>query len=161
VEVFEFDAQGSLRVQQDTFQIEAGDGFRTTCYYRDGGQFGISSQQEMCIVFLLYYPAKTVGFGVQQYPWNCAYGIDLSICNEVLDEAKLASEDELGRLFGKSADVCTSWWASGAAEPSPGLSPTDTPISPTEVSESASMFKARTTSSFIVALLVFCVYFLG
>jgi hypothetical protein len=163
VEVFEYDAQGSPRVQQDTFQIKAGDGFRTTCYYRDGDQFGMSSQQEMCIAFLLYYPAKTLGFGDQQFAWSCYYGIGTSICNEVLDEAKLASEDELGRLFGKPADVCTSL-ASGAAEPSPGLSLTDdpdAPTSPTEGSESASGFKARTTSSFIVAVLVFCVYFLG
>jgi hypothetical protein len=162
VEVFEFDAQGSLRVQQDTFQINAGDGFRTTCYYRDGGQFGTSSQEEMCIAFLLYYPAKTLGFGGQQYPWSCVYGIGVSICNEVLEEATLASENELGRLFGKPADVCTSW-AAGAAEPSPGFSPTDdpdAPTTPTEGSESASGFKARTTS-FIVALLVVCVYFLG
>ena len=48
VDVFEFDQQGSYNVPIEPFQIQPGDSFRTTCYYRDGTEFGLSSQQEMC-----------------------------------------------------------------------------------------------------------------
>jgi hypothetical protein len=48
VDVFEFSQQGSYRVPTEPFEVRPGDGFRTTCYYRDGTEFGSSSQEEMC-----------------------------------------------------------------------------------------------------------------
>lgn len=48
VEVFDFDQQGSYRVPMQPYEVKPGDTFRTSCYYRDGNQFGTSSQEEMC-----------------------------------------------------------------------------------------------------------------
>ncbi|EJK46452.1 ascorbate-dependent monooxygenase [Thalassiosira oceanica] len=72
-EVYDFDQQGSFAVQQQPYDLMPGDSFKTTCYYRDGVRFGLSSQEEMCIAFVLYYPEKTIsGFG-NEIPWMCAY----------------------------------------------------------------------------------------
>ena len=32
---------------QQPYELLPGDGFRTTCYYRDGGKFGLDSDEEM------------------------------------------------------------------------------------------------------------------
>mmetsp|Transcript_54341 Transcript_54341/g.131897 ORF Transcript_54341/g.131897 Transcript_54341/m.131897 type:complete len:591 (+) Transcript_54341:425-2197(+) len=108
VDVFEFDQQGTFRVPQRQHQIQPGDSFRTTCYYRDGGKFGYSSSDEMCIAFMLYYPAKTLNFGnFGEFPWICTTGIDqLPICNEELQVKSLSSEEELGRTFGTPPLQC-------------------------------------------------------
>jgi hypothetical protein len=51
VEVFDFDQQGSYRVQMNPYEVKPGDTFRTSCYYRDGKEFGYGSDQEMCSKF--------------------------------------------------------------------------------------------------------------
>lgn len=108
VDVFEFDQQGTFRVPQRQYQFFPGDSFRTTCYYRDGGKFGLSSSEEMCIAFVLYYPAKTLNFGnFGEFPWICATGIDqLPVCSEELEVKNLFSEEELGRTFGTPPFQC-------------------------------------------------------
>jgi Copper type II ascorbate-dependent monooxygenase, C-terminal domain len=110
VDVFEFDAQGSFLVQQTNFQVQPGDSFRTTCYYRDGTAFGMSSQEEMCIAFYLYYPARQLDFGAfGSFPWFCAYGIDeLPVCNEEMEVTALTSVEDLGRTFGTSPGTCSA-----------------------------------------------------
>jgi hypothetical protein len=108
VEVFDFDQQGSFAVQQKEYQIMAGDEFRTTCYYRDGTQFGAGSQEEMCMAFVLYYPSKKIDFGsFGSLPWSCYYGIEqLPVCKEELQFQTLKTEDALGRRFGTPSSVC-------------------------------------------------------
>ncbi|KAG7354015.1 copper type II ascorbate-dependent monooxygenase [Nitzschia inconspicua] len=109
VDVFEFAQQGSFKVQQEGYEIMPGDSFKTTCYYRDGTEFGLSSQQEMCVAFLLYYPAKSIDFGsFGSFPWGCFYGVDfLPVCNEKLEFQSLASVEGLGRKFGTPPSQCT------------------------------------------------------
>jgi hypothetical protein len=109
VDVFEFEQQGSFKVQQGQYEIFPGDAFRTTCYYRDGTKFGFSSQEEMCVAFLLYYPAKRVDFGsFGSFQWACMYGIDsLPICKEELEIQALESVEGLGRRFGTSSKCTT------------------------------------------------------
>ena len=51
VEVFDFDQQGSYRVPMNPYEVNPGDTFRTSCYYRDGKEFGYGSDQEMCSKF--------------------------------------------------------------------------------------------------------------
>lgn len=47
VEVWEFDQNGNVPVQQEPFQILPGDSFRTNCYYRGNKDttFGLGSQE--------------------------------------------------------------------------------------------------------------------
>lgn len=108
VDVFEFDQQGSFRVPQSSYQILPGDSFRTTCYYRDGTQFGMSSSEEMCVAFILYYPAKELSFGTYgSFPWFCSAGLEqLPICKEEMQAKILSSEEELGRTFGTQPSQC-------------------------------------------------------
>ena len=100
VDVFEYDQQGQFRVQQDTFDVLPNDVFRTNCYYRDGTEFGKSSQDEVCIASLLYYPEKNV-LGT---PWVCGYGLgDTNICTQELTVVEsLDNDSQLGRIFGTS-----------------------------------------------------------
>ncbi|KAL3942336.1 MAG: hypothetical protein SGARI_000303 [Bacillariaceae sp.] len=113
IDVFDFDQQGSFKVQQNEYVIEAGDSFKTTCFYRapDGTAttFGEGSQQEMCMAFLLYYPAKKISFGsFGAFPWSCYYGIEqLPVCKEQLEFRSLTSDADLARAFGTPSTECT------------------------------------------------------
>ncbi|CAJ1960436.1 unnamed protein product [Cylindrotheca closterium] len=130
VDVFDFEEQGGFRVPQDPFTVTPGDTFRTSCYYRDGGAFGLSSQEEMCIAYLLYYPAIS-NFG---FNWGCPYGAGTPICAQELENEDLAGEIDLNRVFGSSGGVCP------AASPAPSAQATDNPtfdptLSPTETND--------------------------
>jgi hypothetical protein len=109
-DVFEFKQQGSFQVQQDLYKILPGDSFRTTCYYRDGTKFGFSSEEEMCLAAVLYYPAKRLDFGfLGSFPWACMYGMDfMPICKEELENQTLAGVEDLGRRFGTPSQCMTS-----------------------------------------------------
>lgn len=124
VDVFEFAQQGSFKVQQDQFEIMPGDSFKTTCYYRDGTAFGLSSQEEMCIAFLLYYPAKKIDFGAfGSFPWGCYYGVEsLPVCKEELEFQTLGGEEALGRSFGTPPSQCLGNDTSDAASTMRSLS---------------------------------------
>jgi Copper type II ascorbate-dependent monooxygenase, C-terminal domain len=55
IEHWEFEQNGNAAVQQASFVIKPGDGFKTTCYYEDKGgsrTFGLASSEEMCMAFL-------------------------------------------------------------------------------------------------------------
>jgi hypothetical protein len=99
-EVFEFEHQGGYVVQQEPFEIMPGDAFRTTCYYKDGTKFGMGSDDEMCIAFLLYYPVQKLEFGEYSFPWGCFYGVPLPVCSQVRTNSTLSGDEELGRYFG-------------------------------------------------------------
>ena len=93
-------------MSQDSYRVLPGDSFRTTCYYKDGSKFGLSSQEEMCIAFLMYYPAKQSSLG---QPWVCPHapwettGTD---CATELEYTDLHVVDGLGRSFGDSSGEC-------------------------------------------------------
>ena len=92
---FSFYDAGGFQPQQEDYQLQAGDKFRTTCYYKDGSTFGIGSQDEMCIGFLLYYPAKKFN-GI---PFVCPYPGRFP-CAEEYVATDLNDYEELGRTFG-------------------------------------------------------------
>lgn len=104
VDVFDYDQQGQFRVQQDTFDVLPNDSFRTSCYYRDGTKFGKSSQDEVCIASLLYYPEKNV----LGNPWVCGYGLgNTNICTQELTVVEsLDNDSQLGRIFGSTSTQC-------------------------------------------------------
>lgn len=138
VDVFEFDQQGGFSVPQVPYQIQAGDAFRTSCYYRDGNDFGLSSQEEMCVAFVMYYPAKRAF----NFPWICAHGMPFPVCGEELVSKDLSSDKELNRSFGTPGSTCsvssftpapvtpqpTTGGPTKAPLVSPPKSPTRTPV---------------------------------
>jgi len=104
VDVYDFKQQGATHIQQEAYEILPGSSFKTSCYYRDGAEFGLSSQQEMCIAYILYYPAKQ---SPQGYPWYCAYKSSSSPndgtgCSQELETFDLNEISELGRVFGNT-----------------------------------------------------------
>jgi hypothetical protein len=118
IDVFEFDQQGSFRVQQEPFEVAPGDSFRTSCYYRDGDSFGLSSQEEMCIAYVLYYPAKSYNGG----DWLCPYGLPVPVCSPELTYRDLQNDEELDRSFGSLGSVCPT----ASVSSPPTLSPSGT-----------------------------------
>jgi hypothetical protein len=119
---------------QESYQVLPGDSFRTTCYYKDGVKFGIGSDDEMCIAFILYYPARDL----LSMPWICPHGVPDygSGCVTELQQGDLDSVDELGRSFGASSGEC--------------VATTDT-VSSTESTESSENTAGSTVSSTVTA----------
>ena len=102
VDFFDFAQRGSLSLQQEPYQIVAGDTFHTTCYYQnDAGSnktFGFSSQEEMCMVFVYYFPRKLIAGLI---PFVCGYGLDeLSSCNAKYTQHELLPPSGANRTFG-------------------------------------------------------------
>ena len=109
VDVYDFPQQGGFHTPQSSYNLLPGDSFRTTCYYRDGDRFGIDSDAEMCIAYVMYYPVlEMLGF-----TWTCPYAGDTN-GGQVLDligcspELEISDIDDvsLGRIFGTSNDQC-------------------------------------------------------
>jgi hypothetical protein len=103
VDFFNFDQQGNQNVQQESFQILAGDSFNTECFYRsqEGAEFGLSSQQEMCVFFIMYYPRQLL---VDEFGLMCAYDIGFELCKAEYTQRDLSSEADLKRNFGAATE---------------------------------------------------------
>ena len=146
---------GSFHVHQDAYGLLPGDSFRTTCYYRDGDKFGLSSQEEMCIVYIIYYPAKQL----MGYPWICPpYNpedqewSDNTGCAGELKHTNLNDVGDLGRNFGSSPSECT-------AEPTSNSPPTGAATLASSTTSSASWHAVSfllTLPTVSVLLLVIC-----
>ena len=105
-EVFDFEQQGVHHVAQESYKVMPGDSFRTACYYKDGTTFGLASQEEMCIAYIMYYPAKALSQGM---PWVCSHQPwrePGAICAQEFAHYKLDSVDDLERNFGKPSNEC-------------------------------------------------------
>ena len=114
--------KGAFLTPQESYQVFPGDSFKTNCYYKDGSKFGAGSDDEMCIAFIMYYPARDL-LGM---PWICPHGAPDygSGCATELEQGDLGSADELGRSFGASPGTCvaTSDTVSSAATAVPPVS---------------------------------------
>jgi hypothetical protein len=110
VEVWDFDQNGNFPVKQESFEVQPGDSFRTSCYYRGNSDtiFGLASQEEMCISFIYYYPRKTEKMGQSEFPWVCGYGIDQldNACNAEYTQTALETDMQLNREFGARKTQC-------------------------------------------------------
>lgn len=107
VDFFDFNHQGAYGIQQEPFTIEPGDSFRTTCQYSSpDAVFGISSQEEMCVVFIGYYPRTTRSFFGIEVPFTCGYNISIPGCESDWQQTALESLSDLDRMFGTSPGTC-------------------------------------------------------
>jgi hypothetical protein len=109
VEFYDFSQQGGFVVQQEPFQIQPGDSFQTTCQYTDNeAVFGLSSSEEMCIAFLMYYPMQIMSFGEDspELPFICGYDTGIPGCTSDWEQTDLVSVSDLNRTFGDVGEVC-------------------------------------------------------
>jgi len=115
VDFFNFAQNGGPAVQQDPFEVKPGDGFKTVCHYRsqDDVAFGLSSQDEMCIAFLFYYPRQLLQ---DVLPWACGYNLDFfpPQCSSDYDSATLTADSDLDRTFGSASEECPGGGTSGS-----------------------------------------------
>lgn len=98
---WDFTQTGSFRVHQPSFLLQRGDAIRTTCYYNSTGttKFGISSGDEMCIAFLIYYPKEAIPEKM------CTYSKDSS---ELSYHVETIDEGGLEREFGVDSGHCAA-----------------------------------------------------
>jgi Copper type II ascorbate-dependent monooxygenase, C-terminal domain len=93
--------------------MKAGDSFRSGCFFRNENPdrvFGISSTEEMCTNFLMYYPRKTV----RGLAFSCGIGAgedgELGVCASSYERVESLDDIELSfrkyRLFGQSSSTC-------------------------------------------------------
>lgn len=101
VDFFDFNHQGAYAIQQEPFDIQPGDSFKTTCQYSSPDVvFGVSSQEEMCMVFIQYYPRTTRSlFGVE-VPFICGYNSSVLNCSSDYQQTALESSSDIDRVFG-------------------------------------------------------------
>lgn len=94
--------------QEGTYQLLPGDAFKSACYYESNDvfqSFGVSSQDEMCMTTLRYYPRRKL-FGVASLV--CAYNLPMvTPCQASHTESSLDSSAEMGRTFGVPASSDT------------------------------------------------------
>eukprot|EP00984_Skeletonema_dohrnii_P006055 scaffold2141_cov223-Skeletonema_dohrnii-CCMP3373.AAC.3 len=122
---------GAFQPQQDSYQLQAGDKFRTTCYYKDGTVFEEGSQDEMCIGYMFYYPAAKTIAG---FPFVCPYPGDYPgqiPCEAKYKSTDLSDYDGLGRIFG-----------------APGETQETTATSTTEATTTSTTTEATTTTEY-------------
>jgi hypothetical protein len=103
VEHWEFHQNGNAAVQQGSFVVQPGDGFRTTCYYEDpdgSKTFGLASAEEMCMAFLYYYPRRTFDLGQGfNFSWFCGLDMFFPQCDATYEKRALDSLEELNRTY--------------------------------------------------------------
>jgi hypothetical protein len=195
IDVWEFEQNGVAMALQQPFTIQPGDGFRTSCYYRNNDMnmnsnsstittkneeepsssssvfqsavFGESSQEEMCIVYIMYYPRATLKFDVGGFSgelsYICGFDFENEACKATHQVQDLANNDlELNRIFGVAQcpitatpvdmDDTTTEDATPAATPStPVLGPT-TPAAAAAASSSTRPFDYHSSTVLWVSL---------
>ena len=123
VEYYDFDQTGGPCPQQDPYQILPGDSFRMKCFYNNeqtSRTFGLGSDQEMCMAFLLYYPRKSFELSADvRVPWVCGIGFadfGFEACDTQWTTQVLESPDSLNRTFGSntSTDMCQAETGAGS-----------------------------------------------
>jgi len=58
LDYWDFDQNGAPTARKDPFIMKKGDSYKTSCYYESYKEtkFGLGSSEEMCMVFVYYYP---------------------------------------------------------------------------------------------------------
>ena len=105
VDHYDFNIAGSYAVIQEPFAVEAGDRFTTTCYYQSDKEvkFGLASDEEMCINFIMYYPVMPDFNGYCGIQGKSKLGVRMDSC-EVDVTYNVIEEGEIYRTFGSPCD---------------------------------------------------------
>ena len=131
IDYWDFYQSGGPVFQASPFQFRKGDSFRTTCYFDTDPdtKFGLGSLDEMCMIFILYFPKQNLS--------TCGPGHHT--CPASYDgSTNLSSKDDFGRVFGTTRIT-----------PAPTNSPLASPSSsPSFVSSSVPTTAPSTTPSF-------------
>ncbi len=92
VDYWDFDQSGGLQVRQQPYKLRKGDFYKTTCFYQsyDGTRFGLGSSDEMCMVFVYYYPKDISMF-------TCSPGDFNSSCSSSHKKTTLGWTNNYGR----------------------------------------------------------------
>jgi Copper type II ascorbate-dependent monooxygenase, C-terminal domain len=110
VEHWEFHQNGNAAVQQGSFVVQPGDGFKTSCYYNDADgskTFGLASAEEMCMAFLYYYPRRTFDLGQGfNSSWLCGFDMFFPQCEATYEKRALDSIEELNRQYAVANPQC-------------------------------------------------------
>lgn len=127
IDFFSFDQQGNQAVQQEPFQVLPGDSFNTACYYRTSGDetFGLSSQEEMCMAFIFYYPRQMIYSNI--VPWICGYDLGTTVCDAKYTRRSLTSDVDFERAFGGPNTQCNN------ARPASTTAPPRVPVTSTSM----------------------------
>ena len=105
------------------------------CFYNNqqtSRTFGLGSDQEMCMAFLLYYPRKSFELSADlRLPWVCGIGFadfGFEACDTQWTTQVLESPASLNRTFGSNAtstDTCQAETGNpdGGSKTSSGVTP--------------------------------------
>eukprot|EP00545_Synedropsis_sp_CCMP1620_P011459 CAMPEP_0119009488 /NCGR_PEP_ID=MMETSP1176-20130426/4395_1 /TAXON_ID=265551 /ORGANISM="Synedropsis recta cf, Strain CCMP1620" /LENGTH=636 /DNA_ID=CAMNT_0006962011 /DNA_START=21 /DNA_END=1931 /DNA_ORIENTATION=- len=93
VEYYDFN-QGGHSVKQEPFQVLPGDTFETVCNYNGTRRlhFGVEASDEMCIAYLLYYPATDIYVA-------CSFQSGTANCSAQHTATQLVEAGQLERSF--------------------------------------------------------------
>ena len=130
VQFWDFDQQGNMAVLQESFTIHAGDGFKTYCNYSPskGEIFGLSSQEEMCIAFLFYFPRQMMQvpfLGEAPFMCDMELGNIMPECGVEHSKSTVNSAAALGRKFGSAPMTCPAEDGGDAPSFSPTINDSD------------------------------------
>jgi hypothetical protein len=157
VDYWDFDQNGAAVVRQKPYKLKKGDNYQTTCYFESykNTKFGLGSSEEMCMVFIYYYPKQSSFI-------NCGPHFYQSSCDASYSSSTLASDSFFDREMTDTTSTSEAPTAmpSGAPTSTPG-SPTAKPGSPTAATENATSGSKRIASSLFTIVLVIFTFFLG
>ena len=129
IDFWDFNQQGNAQTQTEPYQVLPGDSFTTHCFYETDGsvEFGFGSENEMCAVFMYYYPRK---FVLGLFPWFCGYDLPLPACNADWNSTKLQDFSDIGRSFGVAPGegTCVVGVDKTGSPTTPPDSPTTSPV---------------------------------
>jgi hypothetical protein len=146
LDYWDFDQNGAAVVRQKRYKLKKGDNYHTTCYFESykNTEFGIGSSDEMCMVFIYYYPKQSSFI-------NCGPDFYQSSCNGSYSSSTLASDSSFDRAMTDTTST------TGAPTAMPG-DPTATPGASTAAPESTSGTIRMTSSLFTIVLVIFTLF---
>jgi len=102
MEYYDYNRAGGYATPDVPFVVRPGDAFATSCSYApadgtNGTVFGYGRYDEMCVVFLMYYPEQTA----DGFAGTCGYDVGDAVCSGSVTSRTLKSEKALHRTFGK------------------------------------------------------------
>ena len=104
VDYWDFDQNGAAVVRQKPYKLKKGDNYHTTCYFESYKitKFGLASSDEMCMVFIYYYPKQSSFI-------NCGPHFYQSSCDASYSSSTLASDSFFDREMTDITSTTTAF----------------------------------------------------